>query len=1446
MASFYGNMKNNSRASFIFDKIYPTRTAMEAALNAVDNDNNPIGDGIFVNRYVLVDYHYALADPIVTQDNIDKYYIEVDDSIITTQNFHAYYIRLEENNYVTYIHPTSFAKGTDIKYYQKRVFLDKYETQNILYTDRFESNTSISNTENISTTNELQETDLYYSHRYLDWENYKACYDSTVWMKIYVDGRERYIMVAELDAKAPVLEFVDDAPSCINGSGHFDARVSTDLNYVYFIPRNWDLILNQYDPNDSIQRTNNDNTYFYYQDEQESNPLWYENYIYTNDEVAQLGKSYYTITFNIDNNIKVGQSIKNLHCYIPKYEPVSSEELNSLLGNPIEEDYYLYSDGKYVLTSDSNFQAKQYYRLIDQQYMAADENVALKGVQYYRITSIIPIQDLIVGQSSVVGYYEVNNQKKTFNDNVQYPYFNTEGFNPKVSTHVSTKGQGVFLKKVQSTETYPVHVFAHAGVLTADTYLPNRYFTYHGPKAKVEDGHVYNKNYAYYIGASTNATSYELITLIYNKNGVYTPAKALDEQQSYYYDQDLTNKNYFTKSIEWHPGIAYYEITTAIGENGTKLSEHDEDTYRVDVYLPELGNTVADIYDVIYGAPIIQSDKTDGYNNLIGYCSKEQWFSYNIIGWCTEEQKTNFGPNDSLGNYSTASNYRFNLTEEELETLNPEKDEENGFIYPVYLMDGLGDYWASNKIFSLTDEQFNELSPEIMPGIYDIPVYLKEGSNVRPYTNERIKSTLITPYDNLAGENDISLGWSMTLLKRYLSELRQLAYGKDNEGHQIGLQSDWTQENDELIGYVQHRPVLITNFTKTADTVALPNKQYYREYVKNGEVRYESLSEHYDLLDSTDYKNLDYYYINRKNIMAKINNENQTVVNTEPLYVIEQIADQTSVDSTNYLNNDIWIKQNNNTYEKAINYSNLQTYYKSRLLEPSDYSQWYYQRDVINYIKITPDNYTNAIGKTIYKDDNGTEWTNNDFIHVSGGKYYYVDWNNDNVFDPDEYITSANVNNIGDNVVYEQIDGQYQPVRYYDYYYAVAGFAYDPINSTNYEAEKQMWKKNNNETYSQVTSADYIVNNNDRYFYQTESISYDLINEENFAREREKYKKVNNEYINFNFSQFIDEITVTDSQGEHNVPKYYILKIINGQTTYEGITSENANELSGYDIYERFQGEVIVGEELTSLGYTPYELPRTSSNNIEKNKDMYIRCTDYSTFDESTQYYIWDGSRYTEAVYTEYNYYIEPIVASNEKNGQVQYNHGYQVTVGKNTNNDIVITERKYSNCLAKTLFDSSKQVNHNIALYRHVNDNGTWKGKSVKDFSIIITNEDNPENDAPEISASILNLNNLTQTEVLNYLNTYLVNNYGNYCSIVVDNSYYNTIWPEEETNIQNTNFYYVSLGMDYVNLELDLDHFNANKTRYFTVEKVPIEQEDYEIHNIWNTVLERVLLEP
>ena len=47
---FYGNITNTSKTTFSFDKIYANRLEMD---NACAN-----GDGVFLGRYVLVEYGY--------------------------------------------------------------------------------------------------------------------------------------------------------------------------------------------------------------------------------------------------------------------------------------------------------------------------------------------------------------------------------------------------------------------------------------------------------------------------------------------------------------------------------------------------------------------------------------------------------------------------------------------------------------------------------------------------------------------------------------------------------------------------------------------------------------------------------------------------------------------------------------------------------------------------------------------------------------------------------------------------------------------------------------------------------------------------------------------------------------------------------------------------------------------------------------------------------------------------------------------------------------------------------------------------------------------------------------------------------------------------------------------------------------------------------------------
>ena len=44
---FYGNITNTSRTQFQFDKIYSSRRVMEESM---------VGDGVFIGRYVLVEY----------------------------------------------------------------------------------------------------------------------------------------------------------------------------------------------------------------------------------------------------------------------------------------------------------------------------------------------------------------------------------------------------------------------------------------------------------------------------------------------------------------------------------------------------------------------------------------------------------------------------------------------------------------------------------------------------------------------------------------------------------------------------------------------------------------------------------------------------------------------------------------------------------------------------------------------------------------------------------------------------------------------------------------------------------------------------------------------------------------------------------------------------------------------------------------------------------------------------------------------------------------------------------------------------------------------------------------------------------------------------------------------------------------------------------------------
>lgn len=63
-------------------------------------------------------------------------------------------------------------------------------------------------------------------------------YDSTVWQKTFVDGIEKYVMVAELNTVVPTFDIINDAPTLLPLTPHFDGA-STNVYYRLHWQPSW-------------------------------------------------------------------------------------------------------------------------------------------------------------------------------------------------------------------------------------------------------------------------------------------------------------------------------------------------------------------------------------------------------------------------------------------------------------------------------------------------------------------------------------------------------------------------------------------------------------------------------------------------------------------------------------------------------------------------------------------------------------------------------------------------------------------------------------------------------------------------------------------------------------------------------------------------------------------------------------------------------------------------------------------------------------------------------------------------------------------------------------------------------------------------------------------------------------------------------------------------------
>lgn len=182
---FYGNVTNTDKTTFSFDLTYNTR---------LDMDKNANTDGVFLGRYVLIDYDGEV---------VKAYYNPETDRFYNTANFQvSTVIQPHESIIMQNLHDAMSPQS----FYQWNKVSGQYSVLN--------ANT------------------VYQARFAQDVKEYGRAYDSTVWVKRFdtVTGTYKYAMIAELNAVVPTLHMVVNQPNTIPVTPYFD-RDTTNIDY---------------------------------------------------------------------------------------------------------------------------------------------------------------------------------------------------------------------------------------------------------------------------------------------------------------------------------------------------------------------------------------------------------------------------------------------------------------------------------------------------------------------------------------------------------------------------------------------------------------------------------------------------------------------------------------------------------------------------------------------------------------------------------------------------------------------------------------------------------------------------------------------------------------------------------------------------------------------------------------------------------------------------------------------------------------------------------------------------------------------------------------------------------------------------------------------------------------------------------------------------------------
>ena len=241
---FYGNITNVNKTQFTFDRTYPNRKTMEARLAT---------DDIYLGRYVLIEYD---TDNTHTLDTYLKCYVKagtLGEEFYTSPTFDATTrVRWSSKNAAGEPSIAGTVVTDELIYVEKDLTPD--DKNNILSQVFYKCTNGAGSTDGTVAQFKLVSTsESNYTKNYnIDIAVYGEGrgYDSTVWQKVYTQGTEKYVMIAELNSVVPTFDLSADAPTMTPITPHFDAD-STNVYYKLHWQPQWGLRVAEADTENS-------------------------------------------------------------------------------------------------------------------------------------------------------------------------------------------------------------------------------------------------------------------------------------------------------------------------------------------------------------------------------------------------------------------------------------------------------------------------------------------------------------------------------------------------------------------------------------------------------------------------------------------------------------------------------------------------------------------------------------------------------------------------------------------------------------------------------------------------------------------------------------------------------------------------------------------------------------------------------------------------------------------------------------------------------------------------------------------------------------------------------------------------------------------------------------------------------------------------------------------